>query len=136
MNGSLEMGIYMWTMSTDHFHPARSRVSDAALADFIRAPIRGDVEEVPGIGRKTMELLWNAGITTTFSLLGKYLMLKEKGVDPVEHADRFYFWLKSLGTPAGYRAGIVHAVAEKLNITFVGIYDASIYDDEIEISVS
>lgn len=26
--------------------------------------------------------------------------------------------------------GIVHSIAEKMNITFVGIYDATAYDDE------
>jgi hypothetical protein len=36
-------------------------------------------------------------VTTTYQLIGKYLSLKGEGVEPVEHADRFYFWLKNIG---------------------------------------
>jgi hypothetical protein len=42
-------------------------------------------------------------ITTTHALIGKYLSLKQEGVEPVDHADRFYYWLKFIGTPAGFR---------------------------------
>lgn len=84
--------------------------------------------QVPGVGEATEKKLREAGITTTFQLIGKYLSFKEDGVGPVEHADRFYFWLKSLGTPGGFRAGIVHSIAEKLNVTFVGIYDPDAYE--------
>lgn len=84
--------------------------------------------QVPGIGEATEKKLRDNGITTTFQLIAKYLSFKDDGVGPVEHADRFYFWLKSLGTPAGFRAGIVHSIAEKLNVTFVGIYDPDAYE--------
>ena len=55
-------------------------------------------------------------------------MMKDEDVGPIEHADRFYYWLKSIGTAAGFRAGVVNCVAEKMNITFPGIYDISAYD--------
>lgn len=45
----------------------------------------------------------------------------------MEHTDRFYFWLKSIKTPGGYRAGIVRSIAEKMNILFPGIYDPDAY---------
>jgi len=93
----------------------------------LRAPITGDLLEVPGIGEASAKALRDAGISTTFALIGKYLTLKEEGVGPIEHADRFYFWLKSIGTAAGHRAGVVHCIAEKMNITFVGIYDSESY---------
>ena len=54
--------------------------------------------QVPGIGPATEKKLRENGISTTYGLIGKYLSLKEEGVEPVEHADRFYFWLKSIGT--------------------------------------
>eukprot|EP01031_Cornospumella_fuschlensis_P034030 gene34030-41189_t len=111
------------------FNPNKSKVSDARLADFIQAPLTGDLNEVPGIGPATVELLKKEGISTTFQLIGKYLSLKDEGVGPIEHADRFFYWLASIGTPAGFRSGIVHSIAEKMNITFVGIYDATAYDD-------
>jgi hypothetical protein len=55
------------------------------------------------------------------------LSLKEADTGSIEHHDRFYFWLKSINTPAGFRAGIVHCIAEKMNTFFVGIYDADVY---------
>lgn len=87
-----------------------------------------DVLKVPGIGPATIKLLNANGVATTYQLFGKYLLLKEANVGPIEHADRFYFWLVSMGTPKGFRAGIVKAVAEKLNITYVGLYDNSLYE--------
>eukprot|EP01033_Poteriospumella_lacustris_P016704 gene16704-11957_t len=113
---------------SEGYHPEKSRVSADTLADFIRSPISGNLDEVPGVGPATIEILKANGITTTFQLLGQYLLLKDDGVEPVEHADRFYLWLKSLNTPAGFRAGIVHSVAEKLNVSFPRIYDSSAYD--------
>lgn len=109
------------------FDPARSRVSPHSLAEFIRAPLQGKLSEVPGVGQATERALRNAGVSTTFQLVGQYLMLKEEGVGPVEHADRFYYWLSSLGSPAGFRAGVVQCIAEKMNVTFPGIYDPSAY---------
>ncbi len=84
--------------------------------------------QVPGIGEASAKALRAAGVSTTFGLIGKYLSLKEEGVGPIEHADRFYFWLKSIGTASGHRAGVVHSIAEKMNITFVGIYDSDAYE--------
>mmetsp|Transcript_124052 Transcript_124052/g.243347 ORF Transcript_124052/g.243347 Transcript_124052/m.243347 type:complete len:117 (-) Transcript_124052:92-442(-) len=112
---------------SEGFHPEKSRVNADSLADFIRAQLTGDLNEVPGVGAATIKILNENGISTTYQLLGKYLMLKEEGVEPVEHADRFYFWLKSINTPGGFRAGIVHSIAEKVNSTFVGLYDADAY---------
>lgn len=88
------------------------------------------IEQVPGIGEASAKALRAAGVSTTFGLIGKYLSLKEEGVGPIEHADRFYFWLKSIGTASGFRAGVVHSIAEKMNITFVGIYDADAYGEK------
>jgi hypothetical protein len=65
-------------------------------------------------------------------LIAKYLSFKDEGVGPVEHTDRFYFWLKSIGTPGGFRAGIVHSIAEKMNVTFVGIYDPDAYEGGVD----
>lgn len=65
------------------------------------------------------------------------MSFKDVDVGPVELADRFYFWLISIGTPSGFRAGIVHSIAEKLNVNFVGIYDVDAYnnaDDDEEVA--
>jgi hypothetical protein len=78
---------------------------------------------VPGVGPATVKRLEEAGISTTYGLIGKYLSLKEADVGPIEHADRFYYWILSVELPPKYRAGIVHSIGEKMNILFPGIYD-------------
>lgn len=70
-----------------------------------------------------------APITTTYQLMGKFLSLKEHGVESIEHADRFYYWLKASKTAAGQRSGVVRAIAEKLNVFFHGLYDSDLYGD-------
>lgn len=96
----------------DYYHPNKSRVKDWALNDFLRNPISGNLQEVPGIGSLSVKILGNAGISTTFQLIGKYLVLKEDGCGPFEHADRFYFWLKHVGITQ-HTASIVHCIGEK-----------------------
>lgn len=113
--------------SIEGFHPEKSRIGGGQLADFLRAPITGHLEEVPGVGPATATLLRAAGVDTTHALLGKFLTFKTAGVEPVEHLDRMYFWLASLQSASGFRAGICHAVAEKVNCMMPGIYDADIY---------
>lgn len=54
-------------------------------------------------------------------------MLKEEGVGPVENADRFFYWLESINLPGGHRASVCHAIAERVNISFPGIYDPDAY---------
>lgn len=109
------------------FHPERSRVSPHALADFIRAPVSGQLTEVPGLGPATAAILVDHGVDTTHALIGKFLTMKTAGVETVEHMDRFYLWLANLGTPAGFRAGVCHAIAEKCNTFLPGIYNEDVY---------
>ena len=73
------------------------------------------MQEVPGIGDVGEKKLKEAGITTTFSLMGKYLMLKDDGVGTVENADRMYYFLQSIEYPAGFRGK--QCVAQHRSIT-------------------
>jgi len=82
------------------------------------------------VGAASIKALEAAGITTTYQLFGKYLSFKGEGVTPQEHADLFYDWLKNdVKTAPGFTATVVTAVAEKLNITFAGLFDISDFDD-------
>jgi len=132
------------------FHPERSTVNPDRLADFLNREITGDLIEIPGIGPKTVELLRELqvsynnngsvvhinGITSTYALIGVFLSMKSefqdgkiRTVDTVEHAQRFYLWWCSLNTPRGFRAGVVHSICEKCNISFPGIYNPSDFGD-------
>jgi hypothetical protein len=118
-------------MSTG-FHPERyierSPFGDDSMGDWLMKEVTGDLRDLPGIGPVSVKALNKQGITTTYQLFGKFLSLKEEGVGSVELADRFWFWLDSAGTHAGSRAAIVLAVAEKLNLSFPGLYDGSLYE--------
>ncbi|KAH7491938.1 hypothetical protein PRIC1_002591 [Phytophthora ramorum] len=119
----------------DGYDPQKSRVAEDTLADFLRAPLTGDLTEVPGIGKAAVTKLGSSEdgedvVSNTFQLIGKFLMLKENSddnddgvIDCAAHCDAFWFWLKSKGITA-YRSGIVMAIAEKVNTLLPGIYDA------------
>ncbi|TMW66543.1 hypothetical protein Poli38472_004308 [Pythium oligandrum] len=120
---------------SDGYDPQKSRVAVDTLADFLRAPLTGDLKEVPGIGDIAAGKL-AAGedgdrVENTFQLIGKFLMLKasleenDDGlIDCADHCNAFWFWLKAKGISA-YRSGIVMAIAEKVNTMLPGIYDAA-----------
>ena len=110
------------------YDPNRSRTDPDKLAAFIQQPLTGNLNEIPGIGPATVKLMKENGVSTTYGLIGKYLSLKEEGVESVEHCDRFFFWLSNIGTAPGFRGSIVQAIAQKMDITFPGIYDASCYE--------
>lgn len=116
-------------MSSGHYHPENSKVTDNALAEFVRSPLSGNLLDVPGLGPATAELLKAEGVHTSFQLVGKFLSFKDANVDSLLLCETFYQWLCELNTPKGFRAGIVHALAEKINICFPGIYDVSAYDE-------
>ena len=106
----------------------RSSVSADKLSDFLRADVVADLQSVPSIGPAAVEKLAAVGITTTFQLFGQFLMLKDEGVEPVEHCDRFWYWLKDTGISSN-RSGVVQCIAEKLDSMFPGLYDGSAYEN-------
>jgi hypothetical protein len=114
-------------MAAKGYDPLRSQNNPVTLANFVRGNINGDLTEVPGIGPATAAKLKDAGVSTTFGLFGKYLTMKEEGVESVEHCDRFFYWLESVGTPSGFRSSVVESVARKIDVTYPGIYDGACY---------
>jgi hypothetical protein len=64
----------------DGYDPQKSRVAEDTLADFLRAPLTGDLTEVPGIGPAAVSKLGDGedgdSIENTFQLIGKFLLLK------------------------------------------------------------
>lgn len=113
------------------YHPNNSRVADDTLANFLRAPITGDLLDVPGIGPRAKEILASQDngmqpITNTYQLIGLFLALKRDNMDCKEHCDQMWAWLQHKGINA-YRSGIVMSIAEKCNTMMPGIYDASCF---------
>jgi len=106
------------------FDPNKSQISIDRLAEFIQTQITGDLSEVPGLGDFGIKKLKKENISTTFALMGKFLILKEKGVEPIEHCDRFFYWLTSVGITS-HKHTITQAIAQKLDISFPGIYESN-----------
>ena len=78
-------------------------------------PTIEDITSVPGVGPATAKVLaetddGNDKVVTTYQLFGKYLMLKGPDMSPMEHTERFWYWLKNRGVNA-HRSAIVRAVS-------------------------
>eukprot|EP00593_Proboscia_inermis_P005097 CAMPEP_0171305684 /NCGR_PEP_ID=MMETSP0816-20121228/15544_1 /TAXON_ID=420281 /ORGANISM="Proboscia inermis, Strain CCAP1064/1" /LENGTH=110 /DNA_ID=CAMNT_0011786685 /DNA_START=509 /DNA_END=844 /DNA_ORIENTATION=+ len=102
------------------------------MGDFIRGEISGEITEVPGIGPAAAKKLAESDdqVTNTYQLFGKFLSLKGPDkVDPVEHMEKFWYWLKDQGISA-HRSAVVRAIAEKMNSMMNGLYDAEAYGDD------
>lgn len=115
------------TRVVEGYDPAHSTTTPEALQQWLNTPIQEDITIVPGIGPASKAQLAVAtdkeeGVFTTYELLGKFLTLKGPGVSPVEHCDRFWFWLKSKGI-SSHRSAIVQAVAERIDFMMPGVYD-------------
>ena len=115
--------------------------------------------QIPGLGKASIKALAAVNITTTFQLFGQFLLFKDKGarlyhmyldiynvihylyiyflytiviidVGSIEHIDRFYYWLQSvIPVNTGHRSAITEAIAEKMNLLFLGIYTRANYTD-------
>ena len=110
------------------FNPERSQISQNTLANFIQSSISGDLTEVPGVGPKIARILSKNGVNTTYQLFALFLGLKDKKVETVEHCDRFFYKLQEFGIAKVNITSIVEAVAQKLDISFPGLYDTEYFD--------
>jgi len=82
-----------------------------------------------------IELLLNFFLSVSYVAFVHYFQiqfLSLKGpdkVDPVEHMEKFWYWLKDQGISA-HRSAVVRAIAEKMNSMMNGLYDAEAYGDD------
>jgi len=123
-------------MASAGYDPKKSRVSESTMGDWMRSPITGALDQVPGVGAAAIKKLAQIDepITNTYQLIGKFLMLKGPDgeghkVGTVEHADKFWFFLQEVGITA-HRSAIVKAIAEKVNMLMPGVYEASVFEDD------
>ena len=111
----------MDSQKTIAYDPNKSQVSSDLLADFVEKEFEQDITSVPGIGAASCDKLKDAGITTTYQLLGQFLALKSTDMTPQEHCDEMWYWLKETGVNA-YRSGIILCLAEKCEIMMPNLY--------------
>ena len=63
------------TMSVATYDRKKSKVKEEKLAEFIMGDLTEDLQSVPGVGPTTAKQLNDAGIDTSFALVGKFLMV-------------------------------------------------------------
>ena len=102
---------------------------DDKFYDFMREEVVEDIRSVPGIGPHEAESMAEAGVTSTYQLIAKFLSYRGKGVTAQETGDKFWDWLgehKVLYT----RSHVTEAIAEKACLCMPGICN-SVYDGEV-----
>ncbi len=101
---------------------------------FLTSQVNPDLKSVPGIGPAGEKLLVDAGITNTYQLIGKFLMCCSEKKTPQEICQTFYEFLAEEVKLSSYRAGVVTAIAEKVNTMVPGVCDmASLRSAETDI---
>lgn len=101
---------------------ASAMMQPDTLSTWLSTPISDNLFIIPGIGDSTATILINAGYTTPYKLIGKYLSFRNDGMESQEHCDLFYNFLGELGVRGAYRAVITRAIAEKMNLLIPGIF--------------
>lgn len=96
-------------MNIAYYDPAASRMRADTLDDFLKAPLTGDLVEVPGIGNDTKQKLQAHQVLNTHQLIGVYL--REGSVNA------FYTWLQAVGVRA-HRNTVVRCISEKTQMLF------------------
>lgn len=85
------------------YDPSKSNLSAAALEKFLKQPTTASIKEVPGIGKKSAEILEEEGIISIADILKKKKMLRD-----------FYNYLRSKLKGVN-RHRIFHALEEYEN---------------------
>lgn len=115
-------------MSMQGYDPNKSQLNPYRIEEFLQAPICGDLLEVPGISPAAVKALKDAGISSTYQLMGRFFSIKSAGVQSVELCDSFYYFLTDIGIRNNSRNSIVKSIAMKADVFFPGIYDETAYE--------
>jgi hypothetical protein len=113
---------------SEGYDPNKSKVSQDKMADFLLADIDPDITSVPGIGPAAVRNLAESNITTTYQLIGQFLLLRGDNMGTQAHCDAFWYWLQEQGINA-HRSGIIETIAEKVETMMPGLY----VKDELDI---
>lgn len=114
------------------FNAVKSTIlSSDQLIDWVRAPVSGELTQIPGVGARSKAALQEEGINTTFQLFGKFLSMKDVGVSPVELVDNFFGFINSVMPQNKYKHSVVRAIAEKIDLMFGEgiVFDVSHYPE-------
>lgn len=102
-----------------------------SIDKFRAAPLTGNLNEIPFVprGGANEQCFRNAGYDSSFMVMGEFLKMKGEGVSTVNHCERFFIWLGSIGIKGSSKAMITQALAEKLNIMIPGFFNMEEYPE-------
>lgn len=96
------------------FDHGKSHISHEVMRAWLERDVSGSLEDdkVPHVGPATIDKLREAGITTTFELIGRFFLeIDERG--PQEGCDRYKAMLHAAGCPPAHLDSVVTAVLVK-----------------------
>ena len=111
-----------------HYNPNHTHLNEAATVAWLQLRDLTRLDCIPGIGPKSMERIiectknCDIPINTGYALLGLFISMKRESDTVFDHVDRFYQWLQTTVEVHGNCHQITKSVAEKVNISFDGLY--------------
>lgn len=117
---------YISVNESSGFDPMKVQSSPGIIASFIALPLPMSLLSIPGIGVKQDRILKRNGIENTHQLIGQFLLFQGNKKTPEDIAKDFYNWLTKVGVNKE-RSTITAALAEKIGMSFPGVYDAGFY---------
>lgn len=108
------MGANQSSTTQKAFKPENSRISEATLEQWRNATVTGDLSQVPGISDATITALGRHNITSSFELMGYFLMQLGPNITVLEACNECKAMLEECGTPASHRDAVVVGIGEKL----------------------
>ena len=118
------------------FDPSKSTTTPETLDKFLKAPLTGNLTEIPGIGEVHSGVLMKATmplqgcpdihIRTSYQLFGAYLGCRQHGMTVKMHHDTFFNWLFEIGVH-GQRNTIVDAIARRCSLMDPSLYNHDSY---------
>ena len=89
------------------------QINGATCDAFVSAELKGDLTEVPGVGRAAVVAFTNAGIDDTKALLRQFLKLRKVGMSVQEWQNAMAQYLETIGVIA-HRSGVVYVCSTRL----------------------
>jgi hypothetical protein len=113
------------------FNPSKSVISEKSLVDFICSATYSQIVKVPGIGATTARALAECDppVSNVYQLMGLYLTFRGQSVSQEKWCQSMFDFLVKAGSQKHWAASITHALAEKLNLYYPGLYDANTFGD-------
>lgn len=102
---------------------ATNAVKDDALSAFLAATVEPALTSIPLVAEGNKAKFVAAGVTNTFQVIGKFMMLYGEELTTQQHCDLFWTWLKEdVKIPASMCSAITLCIAKKADNMMPGLF--------------